>query len=622
MGCGEPGLVLLDVTFSSEANTKRPADFYARKMRDMAADRGVGRASTRAALPALIPTQEFFVPPRCANVKLQICAGSRPNRGRGLGHQSRGNSLIQSFCLIDNLFVSSKLTTCCCALFILHHPLSRPPFHLWSHRRGVLCGNMARQPFENPIKKKILEANDPIRAIEEFQLEKGIMLPSLRPMLPLLDLHGVRRLEFHQSVLEELKGRLTAQIDKLGKSDKKEDHKMLQKLLDDSFRFIKVPTLQPIVMAVLKNVNTLDENVLKMLTLDRNIYKACDVSVKRQIWLDFQSMFGDECSPLIQDYIQEKEKLLTDALDVNLPFYSITPKQRRQNKIIQEFAQMVGDNFRLYETMVQFLRMLFLKTKNIHYCSLRVEFLMALHDKDVQGVTTMDPVHKFVWCLDACIREQAIDPRRSRELLSFLESIRVGQEKILADISMVLCDPYAIHFLASSAFKTLNHLISNGALPRGNTVLILILRLLNLGLHSWDIINSSVYREPRLDVKLFTKFIPMMMTLIVDDAIRNLSAAKAEAVAAAAVASSSTTSLSTAESSSSATGTSADAASSTKDEAKRESAIAMIEQSALPELFQRFIDKDRLAAVLAKHLSHFRVKFASSSRQLVSRPQM
>lgn len=486
---------------------------------------------------------------------------------------------------------------------------------------------MDLQPFENALlhgpqqlRAKIAAASDPIKAIEEFQLEKGIMLPSLRPMLPLLDLHGVKRLEFHQSVLEELKGRLKTQTDKLGKSDRKEDHRMLQELLVRSFGYIKVPTLQPVVMALLKNVNNLDEKILEMLTSDKNIYKACDVSVKRQIWLDFQSMFGDECSPLFQDYIQEKEKLLTDALDVDLPFYSITPKQRRQNKIIQEFAEMVGDNVRLYETMVQFLRTLFLKTKNIHYCSLRVEFLMALHDRDVQEVTTMDPVHKFIWCLDACIREQAIDPKRSRELQTFLESIKSGQEHMLADISMVLCDPYAIHFLASSAFKILDHLITDGALPRGHTVLILILRLLNLGLHSWDIINSSVYREPRLDVKLFTKFIPMMMTLIVDDAIRNISAAKAEAAASAAAASSSSAPLSGSGSSTAATMSKA----KTKDETNsRESAIAMIEHSGPPpELFQRFIDKDRLAAVLAKHLSHFRVKFASSNRQFVSRPQI
>lgn len=445
---------------------------------------------------------------------------------------------------------------------------------------------LERSLFLGPkhLRNKLLDANDPIKAIEEFQLEKGILLPSLRPMLPLLDLHGVKRLEFHQSVLHELKEKLKQQTEKLGKSDSKQDHRRLQELLVRSFGFIKIPELQPVVMAVLKNVNNLDKKVLNMLISDKNIYKACDVSVKRQIWLDFQSMFGDEVSPLLQQYIQDKGKQLTDVLDIDSPFYSLTPRHRRQNKIVQELAEMVGDNVRLYETIVQFLRTLFLKTKNVHYCSLRAEFLMALHDKDVQDITTMDQTHKFVWCLDACIREQAFDPKRSRELQSFLESIRSGQEHILADISMILCDPYAIHFLATSAFKIISSLISNQALPRSNAVLVLILRCLNLGLHSWDIINSSSYREPRLDVKLMTKFLPNMMSIIVDDAIRGLSMSKDSTLEG------------------------------------RELALAIIERSGpLPDSFQRFIDKDRLSAVLARHLSYFRLKFATNNVQALPR---
>jgi negative elongation factor B len=42
------------------------------------------------------------------------------------------------------------------------------------------------------------------QAIEDFQIENGVLLPSLRPMLPLLDLHGIKRLDFHNSVLGKL----------------------------------------------------------------------------------------------------------------------------------------------------------------------------------------------------------------------------------------------------------------------------------------------------------------------------------------------------------------------------------------------------------------------------------
>lgn len=432
------------------------------------------------------------------------------------------------------------------------------------------------------LQDALKNCSDPIKAIEEFQNENGILLPSLRPMLPLLDLHGVNRLEFHQSVLDELRERLRQQTEKLGKSEKKKDHRKLQELLVRSFRFIKIPSLQPVVMAVLKNVNNLDGKILNMLISDKRIYKACDVSVKRQIWLDYQSLFGDEVSPLLQQYIQEKEKLLNDPLDVDSPFYSMTPKQRRQNPIIQQLVDMVGNHVMLYETIVQFLRTLFLKTKNVHYCSLRVELLMALHDKDVTDITNMDQAHKFIWCLDACIKEKAVDPKRSRELQTFLEGIKPGQEHILADVSMVLCDPYAIHFLATTTFQILNYLVHNEALPRGHPVLVLILRCLNLGLHSWDIIKSSSHKEPKLEVKIFTKFLPLMMTIFVDDLIKMMNVKVNH----------------------------------------RESILAVIESNPPPDSFHRFIEKDRLAAVLARHLSHFRVKFASSKKHFASIAQL
>ena len=59
-------------------------------------------------------------------------------------------------------------------------------------------------------------------------------------------------------------------------------------------------------------------------------------------------------------------------------------------------------------------------------------------------------------CLDACIREKNVDVKRSRELQGFLDAIRRGQEQVLGDLSMTLCDPFAINFLATSAMRIMN----------------------------------------------------------------------------------------------------------------------------------------------------------------------
>ena len=44
-------------------------------------------------------------------------------------------------------------------------------------------------------------------------------------------------------------------------------------------------------------------------------------------------------------------------------------------------------------------------------------------------------------------------------LQGFLDAIRRGQEQVLGDLSMTLCDPFAVNFLASAAMKIMNHLV-------------------------------------------------------------------------------------------------------------------------------------------------------------------
>lgn len=43
-------------------------------------------------------------------------------------------------------------------------------------------------------------------------MENGILLPTLQSALPFLDLHGTPRLEFHQSVFDELREKLMERV--------------------------------------------------------------------------------------------------------------------------------------------------------------------------------------------------------------------------------------------------------------------------------------------------------------------------------------------------------------------------------------------------------------------------
>ncbi|BES98717.1 unnamed protein product [Nesidiocoris tenuis] len=377
-------------------------------------------------------------------------------------------------------------------------------------------------PGQNSLREALTSCTDPLKAIEEFQLENGILLPSLRQMLPLLDLHGLRRLDFHTSVLEELRDKLVAHINELGQKEGRERDRILKELLHKSFALVRLKALRPIVMCILRNIPHIDDKYLRVLVRDKELYMDTDTEVKRQIWKDNQSLFGDEVSPLLTQYCKEKEHILFDHHNLTNLFFSPSPKVRRQGEVVQKLAHMIGSSVKLYDMVLQFLRTLFIRTRNVHYCTLRAELLMALHDLEVQDIISVDPCHKFTWCLDACIREKNVDIKRSRELQGFLDGIKRGQETVLGDLSMTLCDPYAINFLATSAMKILQHIINQEGLPRDNTVLILLLRMLSLGLSALDMINSQDFKEPKLDPQIVTRFLPALMSLMVDDQVRNL----------------------------------------------------------------------------------------------------
>lgn len=326
---------------------------------------------------------------------------------------------------------------------------------------------------------------------------------------------------------------------------------------------MRVKALRPVVMCILRNTPQIDDKYLKVLVRDRELYNDTDTEVKRQIWKDNQSLFGDEVSPLLSQYIKEKENVLFDHENVT-HFFGPSPKIRRQGEVVQKLAHMIGNNIKLYDMVLQFLRTLFLRTRNVHYCTLRAELLMALHDLEVQDIISIDPCHKFTWCLDACIREKNVDVKRSRELQGFLDNVRRGHEQVLGDLSMTLCDPYAINFLATSAIKLLQHLINNDSLPRDNPVLLLLLRMLALGLSAWHMIDQQDFREPKLDSQVVTKFLPALMSLMVDDQVRILHGKLPP------------------------------------DE--RESAITVIEHSgSLPDAVEAYIQESSVAAILAMY---------------------
>lgn len=96
------------------------------------------------------------------------------------------------------------------------------------------------------LRNSLINCEDPLKAISDFQEENSISLPSLKPALNLLDLHNVKRLDFHISIADELKDHLFKKVEDLSASINakeqgptyEDDVKKLEDLLDKSFPLI------------------------------------------------------------------------------------------------------------------------------------------------------------------------------------------------------------------------------------------------------------------------------------------------------------------------------------------------------------------------------------------------
>jgi len=294
------------------------------------------------------------------------------------------------------------------------------------------------------VHNALTNAKDTTKAFSRIQKNNVVKIPSLQPALSLLDIHETKRVEFHDSLLIKLRENLLEKLDDL-------DEKQMEKLLKECFHFIVKDELRDIVVTIMERLETVPENYLLSISENQQLYEVCPVNIKRQIWQNTQELFGEAVSPLLDKYIEDKDAKMFSQISEDgstKSFFSYSPKVRRQSDIVQGLVDMIGNSVQLYTILLQFLRTLFIRTEVSHYCTLRADLLMCLHDNKISVICDSDPCHKFAWCLDACIQAGDIDTRKARELYLFLQSMASGgnEETIGLVVVTMLFVCYLFHF--------------------------------------------------------------------------------------------------------------------------------------------------------------------------------
>jgi len=358
------------------------------------------------------------------------------------------------------------------------------------------------------LKALLTETDNAQNFIKEFQTNNVIALESLAPALPLLDLHGVSRFEFHDSVFEQLKLMLERRIEDIAKKPKEESYQTLMKILDKAFPLASAPLLRPLVMRILTKIDNIPEEHLNALVEDSALYKSAPLEVRRHIWLSNSTLFCQEVCEEIRLFTAQVTTEMTD-FKCPEPEFLRDPRQRRKNcPFLRKIVEMTRANSTLYNKAIESIKDEF-KNAPLHsqpfIASLRSGLLMALHESEHQEMVSSDSVYKFAWCIDACIRAKSISELHQRELYEFLATVRAS--KSMFDTSMVLFDPSVQNLLLNEILNELKIIFQQMILPKSSSKLKFLLRLLKLGTMAPELAKKDVSCESEVDDVLVTQLL-------------------------------------------------------------------------------------------------------------------
>jgi hypothetical protein len=236
------------------------------------------------------------------------------------------------------------------------------------------------------------------------------------------------------------------------------------------------------------------------------------VEIKRQIWLIDEGLFRDKVFPLLNQHIGETHEFASEN--------PLPPTKRRESDVVlQELVLLVGKSVALYNMLMHFFRTLLVSTHNTGFCALRADLLMALHDVGVSEIYHLDPCHKFAWCLDACVRDGAVELRRIKEMQFYFSSVPPA-DPILGDLAMIVANPHATNTLIRSIFTTLVDVVNRESIPKDDDALVYMSDLLTLGLNAEAMLRDQIFQTMKAEKEILQNFYPLLAFRILDDAAR------------------------------------------------------------------------------------------------------
>jgi len=382
---------------------------------------------------------------------------------------------------------------------------------------GVQGGNLLRE--------KLATAKDPRSAIKSFVAENSLKTPSCTPAHELLDLMGFSRADQHRLILNKIKERMLARIPTLPPD------KQLA-LLNKCFRYISIPELRDIPLAIFCELPRIPSSYLLTLAQSQELFAHLPIRVKRQVWsLEANNnLFTAHITSLAALYAsQSRVRCVCSGLSAPPG----NPRRvRSENKALQEFAATIGDSHLLFGRVLQILRSLYQDSQacDASLCSLRLHLPLALLESGFKMVSEHDPAFKLITTLSNGMRE------KEKDVVACLNQAEAAIEASLQghpiDLCLILRSPEVSAFLSQITLSACRRVAEAEGIPKEDRALKAASRLLCMladeELHEKEhaSLPDPARRKERAsdqDVackKLLNEFYPALACSLVDDMIR------------------------------------------------------------------------------------------------------
>ncbi|KAJ2757632.1 hypothetical protein IWQ57_007041, partial [Coemansia nantahalensis] len=217
-------------------------------------------------------------------------------------------------------------------------------------------------------------------------------------------------------------------------------------LLARTVHYLDIPQLQHLPLLLLaRRPHLVPADIRERIRTSPELYGRCSAGIKRELWLQSHDLFRAHMLPLVRAYAADPE-LLWMSREMVGDASGALPARRRNRAVLGDIVDAIGSDLQLYMQTLGMVREVFVETNGAALGTLRLDLVMAVHDRGIGKLTGDDVCYGLAWPLDACIAKQSMDERRVLELQKYFDRIDRNNAPY-GEIALMLCSPYARHIL-------------------------------------------------------------------------------------------------------------------------------------------------------------------------------